>query len=491
MYKYIVVTDKPKLIEPDDNYLILSPRDFIKQKPNKLQMKNNLKVVNLSSSYEYLSLGYYVSLMCEARQFHCFPDLSNIISLNWQKNHSHFFIDLNLILEKYYKAPFEDPYVRRFTSFFGRHSDPSLEPLTRRIFDLFRTPVFSFEIRYTNKNNWSIVKIEAESLNRMIGKQIERFNLDLKHFTGSGWRKPNKKKQERYWIAILHDPYEKRPPSNKAALKKFISVGRKMNIWVELIKKCDFASLLEFDALFIRETTAINNHTYRFAQKAEAEGIPVIDDTTSIMRCCNKIYLNELFELNGIDKPETIVLSRNNFISQLKRIKYPCVIKIPDGSFSLGVFKIHNADELLEKMSELTKKSELILCQEFLESDFDWRIGVLDNKPLFASKYFMANGHWQIYNHVADKCGMRAGDAVSVPINQVPEKVVEAALMACKYIGNGLYGVDIKELSNGRIVVIEVNDNPSIDKGVEDTVLGDVIYEKIIQSFIDRIESKN
>jgi hypothetical protein len=28
-------------------------------------------------------------------------------------------------------------------------------------------------------------------------------------------------------------------------------------------------------------------------------------------------------------------------------------------------------------------------------TDFDWRIGVLDRQPIFASKYFMSQGHWR------------------------------------------------------------------------------------------------
>jgi glutathione synthase/RimK-type ligase-like ATP-grasp enzyme len=488
--KYIIVTDKQKLIDVDDNYIILSPREFIGQKFEIFKKQDRVKVINLSPNYEYLSLGYYVSLMCQARSVLCFPDLSNVVSLNWQKNHSHYFSDLNRILEKHYDLPFEDPYVRRFTSFFGRHVDPKLEPLTRRIFDLFRTPIFSFEIRFTEKHQWRVVKIEAESLGRLIGQQVDQFNQDLKHFTGSVWRRPNRRKQERYWIAILHDPEEKRSPSNRGALKKFIDVGKKMNVWVELITKNDFPSLLEFDALFIRETTAINNHTYRFAQKAEAEGIPTIDDTASIIKCCNKIYMNEHFEMHKIDTPKTKILSRKNLETQMQSIQYPCVIKIPDGSFSVGVFKINDPNQLVMQLGELFKKSELILCQEFLESAFDWRIGVLDQKPLFASKYFMASGHWQIYNHVANKQALKAGDAVSVEINQVPKRVLEVALASCRNIGDGLYGVDIKELENGRVVVIEVNDNPNIDKGVEDELLGDEIYKKIIESFVMRIERK-
>lgn len=490
MNKYIIVTDKEKLIEDDENHYVLSQQDFFNEKWIELQKDWNVKVINLSSNYSYLSQGYYVSLMCEARGIQCFPDLENVVSLSWKRTYTHYFSDLNLILEQYYDLPFEDPNVRKFTSFFGRHKNPKLEPLTRRIFDLFRTPIFSFVIKYTDEGKWQIVRIEAESLNKLIEQQLEIFNKDLKLFTGSAWRKPNKKKQERYWIAILHNPKEERPPSNLAALNKFIDIGKKMNIWIELITKNDFSSLLEYDALFIRETTAINNHTYRFAQKAESEGIPTVEDTNSILKCCNKIYLNELLNFNNIDKPDTIILSRKNVDSLILKLQYPCVIKIPDGSFSVGVYKVNSKEELLNKTSELFKKSELILCQEFLPSSFDWRIGILNNKPLFASKYFMAKNHWQIYNHSADKAKLKYGDDISVPIDQVPRNVLSVALQTCKHIGDGLYGVDIKELKNGRVVVIEVNDNPNIDKGVEDKVLGDELYKIIIQHFISKIEHR-
>ena len=63
-----------------------------------------------------------------------------------------------------------------------------------------------------------------------------------------------------------------------------------MGLGVELIGKGDFDQLAEYDALWIRETTRIDHHTYRFAKRAEQEGMPVIDNTTSIVRCTNKVY---------------------------------------------------------------------------------------------------------------------------------------------------------------------------------------------------------
>ncbi|MFZ6043771.1 RimK family alpha-L-glutamate ligase, partial [Vibrio natriegens] len=52
---------------------------------------------------------------------------------------------------------------------------------------------------------------------------------------------------------------------------------------------------------------------------------------------------------------------------------------------------------------------------------------------------------------------------------------------------SGLYGVDLKEV-DGQVVVIEINDNPSIDHKVEDAFLGDLLYDRIMTEFLRRIQ---
>ena len=38
--------------------------------------------------------------------------------------------------------------------------------------------------------------------------------------------------------------------------------------------------------------------------------------------------------------------------------------------------------------------------------------------------------------------------------------------------------------------MIEVNDNPSIDAGFEDAVLGKELYEVVMRTFLERVEKK-
>ncbi|MDU5676888.1 MAG: RimK family alpha-L-glutamate ligase, partial [Pseudomonas aeruginosa] len=64
------------------------------------------------------------------------------------------------------------------------------------------------------------------------------------------------------------------------------------------------------------------------------------------------------------------------------------------------------------------------------------------------------------------------------------------ALEAAGLIGDGLYGVDLKQAGD-KVLVIEVNDNPNIDAGVEDGQLGDELYRRILQAFVQRLELKH
>jgi glutathione synthase/RimK-type ligase-like ATP-grasp enzyme len=65
---------------------------------------------------------------------------------------------------------------------------------------------------------------------------------------------------------------------------------------------------------------------------------------------------------------------------------------------------------------------------------------------------------------------------------------VGMALRAAKLIGDGFHGVDIKQIGK-RLYVIEINDNPNVDAGNEDTMLRDALYREVMGVFVKRIET--
>jgi glutathione synthase/RimK-type ligase-like ATP-grasp enzyme len=288
-------------------------------------------------------------------------------------------------------------------------------------------------------------------------------------------------------VAILHEPGRGESPSNPAAIQKFRNAAARLGMRTEIIASRDAPGLTGFDALFIRDTTGVNDYTYRFARQAAAAGMVVIDDPESILKCTNKIYLAELLTRHHIPVPRTLVVDRDNVEQIVPALGLPCILKQPDGAFSIGVLKIGSEEELRRKVDQLLETSELILAQEYLPTEFDWRIAVLDRRPLFICKYYMAPGHWQIIRH--EQHHTREGRTEAFSIGEVPDEVVDIAVRAANLIGDGFYGVDLKQVGS-QYYVIEINDNPNVDAGNEDAVLGDALYREVMGVFHKRIEAQ-
>jgi hypothetical protein len=160
---------------------------------------------------------------------------------------------------------------------------------------------------------------------------------------------------------------------------------------------------------------------------------------------------------------------------------FPLVLKIPDSAFSRGVKKAENLAELKALATQWLEDSDLLIAQKFLPTKFDWRIGVLGGEPLFAVHYLMAKKHWQVVNHKATG-KPDVGGFKTFKLKETPKLVVDTAVRAARCIGNGLYGVDLKETKDG-VFVIEVNDNPDVDHGCEDTGEKDEVWVKLTQWF--------
>jgi len=97
----------------------------------------------------------------------------------------------------------------------------------------------------------------------------------------------------------------------------------------------------------------------------------------------------------------------------------------------------------------------------------------------------MAKKDWKVISK--DKQGRTLnGRSETLPVELAPRKLMNLAIKAANLIGNGLYGLDIKQIGNN-FCVIEINDNPNIDHGYEDLVLKDDLYLRIMEVFLRRI----
>lgn len=485
MTGWVILVDQPRdLPNAETPHKVITTSDYL-ARPRLFDL-GRPKLVNLSRSYAYQSKGYYASLLAEARGHRIVPTVETMLELREAKLYEHALPELENELNRCARrAELEIEEELKLLVCFGIARDARFEGFGRLLFDWFRCPALEVSIE---PGKWlSIDRIRPRTVTRLANGEGEFFREALHRHTQREWRAPKARTVAKYDLAVLLDPNEKLPPSSVASIKHFARIAERHSVDVEPISRRQLAELAEYDGLFIRETTSIDNHTYRFARRAMQEGMPVIDDPISMIRCTNKVFLMELLGANAVPMPQTVMLAgMDDLPLAMDELGLPLVVKIPDGSFSRGVHKVSTPDEFRRIAAELFEETDLVLAQKFLPTEFDWRVGVLSGEPLFVCQYRMARGHWQIVKHGPNGAS-REGGFKTFDIDEAPPAVIDIALRAARPIGDGLYGVDLKQTDHG-IVVMEVNDNPNLDHGVEDLVGKDEVWAKLLKWFIDRLE---
>lgn len=453
------------------------------------ERKRPRKVINLCRNYDYLSLGYYCSLLAEARGDRVTPSVETILDLQHRNSQQGSLARLDRLTGGLDDVP-RSVNTMSFHVFFGHVEDPELAELARKAFELFRCPLLEIEVeRPRGLSGWKTTSVKALDPREVDVSRDALFVDALEEFTRRRWSPVVAQHVPKMDLAILHDPADPLPPSNMATLRHIVEVARTMDIAAELITRRDYSRLTQFDALFIRETTSVAHHTFKFAKRAAAEGMPVIDDPGSILRCTNKAFLAELLRENDIATPRTRLVSRRTLPRFENALSYPVVLKVPDGSFSRDVKKAGDFAEFRDIALAMLKDSEIVLIQDFMYTEFDWRIGVLAGEPLFAARYHMVRDHWQIMRHEG-KGEHAEGRTQAVPLDGTPASVLETAARAARLIGDGFYGVDLKQTAAG-VFVIEINDNPNLDVGAEDQVVGDALYRRLLGHLLAKFEGRN
>ncbi|MEM5540504.1 RimK family protein [Olleya sp. AS48] len=481
MNKYIVVNQPEKWHFSIENITVISSQDYLTNP--KFSLLKKARIFNLCKDYSYQSKGYYVSLLAEARGHLAIPTVRNIVDLKTLKLVKIVSDEFDDVIQQSLKSI----KSREFTLsiYFGQNVAQKYKELSSLFYKHFQVPFLRVNFHHNNK--WNIQSIKAISESEIPSDHLESVNLFANQYFAKKRYDTPKLTTSDFDLAILVNPNDPAPPSNTKALKKFIDIAEKMNIYAEIIEPKDLSRLSSFDALFIRQSTEVNNEAYAFARKAQQEGIAIIDYPEAILKCCNKVYMAEALNNAHIATPKTVIVHKENRALVLEQVGLPCVLKAPDSTFSFGVKKAKTAKEYDTLVTDMLKESDLIIAQEFCPSDYDWRIGIIDDVPFYACKYYMAKGHWQIYNWNADKKNDQDGDADCLPIEDVPKDVITMAIKSAKLMGKGLYGIDIKVVNN-KPMVIEINDNPNIDYGVEDAYYGDLVYTKILQALKTRLE---
>lgn len=459
---------------------VISGKDYLTG--TEFKKLRNARVFNMCRSYKYQTLGYYVSLLAEARGHRPVPSVATIQDMKSQAIVKLVADELDELIQKSLGDVKSEEFI--LSIYFGKNFAKKYDRLSAELYKMFHAPFVRANF-HKEDGKWRLRKvgpIAAKEIPETHHEEVVAFAKEYFEGKRSGTAK---KPDIRYSLAILLNKEDTMPPSNDKAIQKFIRAAEKLHMEAEVITRDDYSRLGEFDALFIRETTAVNHHTFRFARRAAAEGLVAIDDPDSILKCTNKVYLAEVLEKNGIPAPRSFVVHRDNVAEVEAAVGLPCILKQPDSSFSQGVVKADDKAGLDRELMALFEKSDLVIAQEFMPTEFDWRVGVIDGKPLYLCKYYMAGKDWKVISKDAQGKILN-GRSETLPVELAPRKLLSIALKAAKLIGDGLYGLDIKQVG-GQFYVIEINDNPNLDCGWEDAVIKDDLYTRIMEVFLKRI----
>ncbi len=287
-------------------------------------------------------------------------------------------------------------------------------------------------------------------------------------------------------LAILVDKYSVSRSAELEALIRYKQAAEEWGHEAHFLFRRETRSIVRFDAVFIRALTDPLNATYVAARMAEMHGKPVIDDSRSIMICCDKVHMYRRLMAAGVPIPRTEFLRVHEITPArgaqlLAQFGTHVIIKAPSSSFSSHVEKAATPEEFVKCGERFLYRADRIVAQEFVQSTFDWRVGVLGGEPVYACRYVIPDETFKIIAVVDGQT--RVAKVEPVPLAEAPPVIVETAIHAANAIGTGLYGVDLKQV-NGRAIVIEVNDNPTINADQEDRYAVDV-YAKIVRHLLE------
>jgi len=319
---------------------VISAREYLTDAAGETQPA---RVIKLCRTERYQGRGYYVSMLAEAQGHHPLPDLKTLGDLQSESPETMLAGLPGELVQRLFTGT--DADTASIDAYFGRDPTRKHDALAQRLFTAVRIPLLRVTFE-RQRDRWRVQRIRALSAMDVAPEHRAAASEAAGDWLSRRTPKAREAAPQRPRLGILHNEDAPEPPSNKRALEKFIETARMLGMDADFVRKGDIEQVPKLDALFIRDTTWVNHYTYQFARRAVAEGAVVVDDPDSILRCTNKVYLHALLSRHKVPMPRTLMVHRENVGQILPALGLPCILKKPDGAFSIGVQKIETAAQL-------------------------------------------------------------------------------------------------------------------------------------------------
>lgn len=187
------------------------------------------------------------------------------------------------------------------------------------------------------------------------------------------------------------------------------------------------------------------------AEKLIRDGKVVIDEILGKRFIPSKTFETSKFAEYKINHPGTFqALDISSYKIILDKAAFPIVVKPLYGQKGQGIIKINNKTKAL---AFFRKNPEGYLIQEYLKTDGDVRVFVVNNKILGAIKRFVLPGDFR------SNASLGAKAEKIIPTKEMKK----IAIKATRAMGYEIAGVDFLEYKN-KLYVLEINSTPQWQK---------------------------
>ena len=208
------------------------------------------RIFNLCRSYRYQSTGYYVSLLAEARGQRAIPGVATMQDLKSQSISRVISEDIDEVIQKSLSGV--EGSALELTIYFGRtppedggaDPDPArrFERLGLQLYNLFQVPLLRAGFTRA-RGRWLLQNLSPIPVNEVPAGHHEFLAEAARtHFARKRLAAP-RISSPLCDLAILVDPEEQEPPSDRRAIRQFVEQGEELGIRCELITRDDFSRI--------------------------------------------------------------------------------------------------------------------------------------------------------------------------------------------------------------------------------------------------------
>ncbi|HJU21463.1 MAG TPA: RimK-like ATPgrasp N-terminal domain-containing protein, partial [Casimicrobiaceae bacterium] len=283
------------------------------------------RVLNVCRGERYQGRGYYVSLLAEARGHRPLPEVKTLGDLQSTEAPERLLpANFNEQLQRALATNGASTFA--LDAFFGRDPRHQHDAIAQQLFATLRIPLLRACFDLTGER-WRLRELRILGVADVAPEDRPLIDAAAREYLARTSRsRPKITASGTASVAILYDEDAPQPPSNPKAIEKLCAAAKMVGMDASIIGRDDIERLSQFDGLFIRDTTNVNHYTYQFARRAAAEGLIVVDDPDSILKCTNKVYLNELLTRHRVPVPKTLMVHRDNVDDIVPMLGLPCIL---------------------------------------------------------------------------------------------------------------------------------------------------------------------